>query len=348
MALRTPSIALPFTRDTVYPVHTRRLHFTRADSVIDDLYFVSWVIVHKFKLHVHYREENVYFVGDYIHLRGKKAIDWLSQKIGRSFLDYAAELFVELYEQRKAVCDTEPTYEGQIMFFPDKGNRGLYLYGIDFENQIIKVADAWNMKVMNYPAVEALKMLGISWNTLRRSFGLGYLVKHNNQKLIDALNELVKEEVVIKIQRAFIIRESKRITYRIEVVAANPNNIAFHVEFSLDPHLKSLAAFAELASYKDGITIIGFNSLTHRMLYLPAQQKVIFHFREKRLPMELRIRRDNLQVIWGHDTCILFGATPTHKHSRDKLKISERELTKEDFDKLMSVLELRLRESKHI
>lgn len=338
-----PPIALTFTRDTAYPTHAERLHVGRFARLPEALYFVSWIIAHKSKLHVHYAERKVYFIGDYTYLKGKEAIDWLSQKIGRSFIDYAADLFIELYEQEKAVCDTDPAPERQVMFFPDKQ---VYLYGIDFENQIIKIArvSAKGMEVTGYPAEKALKMLSIDWHVLRRSFGVGYLVKYGKHKFIDALNKLIKDEVIITMWGG-VMQKPNGTIYHTRVMAASPDSIAFRVNLSINPLLKTLMLPCQIVSHKGGVTIINLDDPTYKMLYIPAEQKVIFHLMESKLPLELEVGRGNLQVIWNHNAWLLLASWNTFRGSFDKLKVSSQALLEQDFDKLISVLELR---SRHI
>lgn len=337
-----PPIATAFTRDTAYPTHAERLHVGRFAKLPEALHLISWIIVHKGKLYVHYDESKVYFVGNYTSLGGKEAIDWLSHKIGKGFIDYAADLFVELYENRKAVCDTDPAPERQVMFFP---NRRAYLYGIDFENQIIKIAyaKAVGMKVVSYPAEKALKILGIDWGVVRRSFGVAYLIKYNKQKLIDALNKLVKEDVIITIWGG-VMQKPNGIIYHTRVVAASPNSIAFRVKLSINPHLKTLMLPCQIASHKGGVTIINLGEPDYKMLYIPAEQKVILHLMESKLPLELEVERGNLQVIWNHNSWLLLASWHTFRDSFDKLKVSAQSLSKQDFDKLIDTLELRLRE----
>lgn len=353
MASWRPPIALTFSRDTAYPTHAERLRARKLTQLPEALYFVSWVIVNRCKLRVHFVESKVYFLGDYTFLIGtREVIDWLSQKMGRSFLDYAADLFVELCEKEKAVCDTRPEFEGQIMFFPEKR---LHLCGVDFENQIIKIArsKAGPLDVVGYPAEEALEMLGIDWHTLRRTFGVAYLATYRRQELINALNRLIKDEVVIRLWIE-VMQKQDETTYKGVVMAANPNNIAFRVKLDMKPPLKDLLLLCQITSHKGGLTIAHLDTIVYKVLYIPANQKVIFHYTpsapsmQSKIPVELKAEPKNLRVVWDQDAWILLASWHNYKDDFEELKISEEGISEQDFDGLINNLRLRLRENKHI
>lgn len=349
-----PPIALTFSRDTAYPTHAERFRALRLTRLPEALYFVSWVIEHRCRLQVHFVESKVYFIGDYTFLRGtEEVIDWLSQKIGRSFIDYAADLFVELCEKRKAVCDTRPEFEGQIMFFPDKK---VHLCGIDFENQIIKIArtKAGPLNVVSYPAEEALEMLDIDWHTLRRTFGVAYLATYRKQELISALNKLSKDEVIIKVWIEVIQGQAGTI-YKGGVMTANPNNIALRVKLDLEPPLKESLSRCQIASDKGGLTMLNLDTALYKMLYIPAEQKVIFHYLSPNPPMqskilvELKVEPKNLRVMWDQDAWILLASWRNYKDDFfEELKISEQGVSEQDFYRLISNLRLRFGGNKHI
>lgn len=191
--MKSTPIAWIFSRDTAFPSQR---------DIFDTLRFIQWVFIDGCRVDLDYNVGNdtqaiLLFVDGVLKIDDNAAIKWLSDRLEMNFMDFLANMFLDLYEKEglRYTIDSYETGLGASFYDSD-----MAVVGIDFSNRTILIKRRLTSEEgREYPIEKALEILNTSWESVLKTFGVSVMIVRHKEEIIREVNRLIKDEALIDI-----------------------------------------------------------------------------------------------------------------------------------------------------
>lgn len=191
--MKRPPIAWVFSRDAAYPAQK---------DVFETLRFIQWVFIDDCRVDLDYNVSDdtqaiLLFVDGVQRIDDNAAIKWLSDRLKTNFIDFLANMFLNLYEKRNLRYTVDSHEMGLGAKFYDSD---MEVVGIDFSNRTMLIKrQLTSEEGKAYPIDEALEILNTSWESVVKTFGVSVMIVRHKEEIIREVNRLIKDDALINI-----------------------------------------------------------------------------------------------------------------------------------------------------